>query len=50
MGTYKYRKKGWIDRGLLESTLAVETAVERNGGIRDRRISKINERESITLR
>jgi hypothetical protein len=47
---HEHRKKGWIFRGIRDSTLALETALERNGWIRDVGISKLKERERTILR
>jgi hypothetical protein len=47
---HKYRKEGWIFRGMKDSALALETALERNGYIRDGGIANLKKRERTILR
>ena len=47
---HEYRKQGWIFRGLSDSSLALETALERNGWIKDGGIGNLKTREETLLR
>jgi FRG domain-containing protein len=47
---HDYRKGDWIFRGMKDSRWAMETALERNGWIREGGLSKLKKRERTLLR
>lgn len=47
---HEYGKPGWIFRGMNDTSLALETALERNGWMRDGGISNLKTRERTLLR
>lgn len=47
---HQYMKEGWIFRGMKDSRLALETALERNGYIRDGGLANLKKRERNILR